>query len=865
MPQYFSPGVYVEEVDSGPRPIQGVSTSVAGAVGVTLRGPVNGKPVLVTSFPEFQRIFGGFIPEPKNAEIIKWDDKNGQRGVWWRFPNAVRGFFDNGGQQLYVKRVVSSDAKPASNLLKHGGIIAEIVGDSDADESVVRVRHAIGIGASIVVVNGITKSEIANSPVTSFDLTEGNATIRLSSPLGTEVSAARGDFIRLKTPTAAPLDAILIKGNSPGEWSNSLEVQVLPHVGATLRLRTHDSLTEDAAKTAFGRLAIESKVIGGTRKINLNDDHTLADTNVVRIRGRKYTLRNPDDIESEVQKISVSSISNPTGGFSIKFNGTIGATPATATASAITAAEIEAAIVSAGVNSADINVAGDLPGETTIAFQAGLAGARQPQIEIVSNTIGPDSPVVTVETHGGPKSFTVDAETEDDGQDWALDTPVQKLRAAKFGDATVFASGASRLYPKAMVEISNGKEKEFLTVKRVLGDQIEFSSEPSHGIHEDDRIFVIEAEVTARLVENGRAVQQEQFSNLKLDSDDKETDPSFIVNHINRRSELIEVSTSGTNLVATGLDTFPGTGTPGFIKLEKGDNALASLSSNNFVGIDGGSGNRTGIKSLEDIEDISIVMVPGLWARSVVGELLRHCDAMKYRMAILDSPHDSQIQEIREYRAQFDSKRAALYYPWIKSRQPGVEDDIVIPPSGHVAGIYASVDTRRGYHKAPANEIVRGITEINQDVNKREQDLLNPNGINALRFFPGRGNRVWGARTISSDTNFKYVNVRRTFNFIERSIDEGTQFVVFEPNNPELWSRVRQTVGNFLNTQWRNGALEGKTPDEAFFVACDRGTTMTQDDIENGRLIVEVGIAPVFPAEFVIFKIQKFTADSKLA
>ena len=268
---------------------------------------------------------------------------------------------------------------------------------------------------------------------------------------------------------------------------------------------------------------------------------------------------------------------------------------------------------------------------------------------------------------------------------------------------------------------------------------------------------------------------------------------------------------------------------------------------------------------MEDIEDISLVLVPGMWARSIVNELTSHCDFMKYRMAILDAPLESDIQEVRAFRSKFDSKRAALYYPWVKARQPGIVDDVTVPPSALMAGIYSDVDSRRGFHKAPGNEIIRGITEINQDVSRREQDLLNPRGINALRFFPGRGNRVWGARTISSDSNFKYVNVRRIFNFVESSIDSGTQFVVFEPNDPTLWARVRQTVKNFLNTQWRNGVLEGAAPEEAYYVECNRGITMTQDQIENGQLICEIGIAPVFPAEFVVFRIQKFTADSKLA
>jgi uncharacterized protein len=187
---------------------------------------------------------------------------------------------------------------------------------------------------------------------------------------------------------------------------------------------------------------------------------------------------------------------------------------------------------------------------------------------------------------------------------------------------------------------------------------------------------------------------------------------------------------------------------------------------------------------------------------------------------------------------------------------------VVAPPSGHLAGIYARVDVERGVHKAPANELIRGIVQIDQTINKREQDLLNPFpiNINVLRFFPDRGNRVWGARVVTSDPEWKYINVRRLFIFLESSLTVGTQWVVFEPNDEPLWARVRASVSNFLTTVWRSGALQGATAAEAFFVKCDR-TTMTQDDIDNGRLIILVGVAPVKPAEFVIFRIQQKTLE----
>lgn len=299
-----------------------------------------------------------------------------------------------------------------------------------------------------------------------------------------------------------------------------------------------------------------------------------------------------------------------------------------------------------------------------------------------------------------------------------------------------------------------------------------------------------------------------------------------------------------------------------WLDLPGGADNLGGLSVDDFVGVDGGSGNRTGIQALEDIDEISICLAPGMWSSTVHSALIQHCETLKDRFAVIDSQDDLDIERIREVREIIDTKYAALYYPWIEVRDPSVRRNVEIAPSGHMAGIYARVDVERGVHKAPANEVIRGITKIAQDVTKREQDLLNPKGINALRFFPGRGNRVWGARTLSSDSSWKYINVRRLFIFVEESIDEGTQFVVFEPNDEPLWARVRQTITNFLTTVWRSGALQGTKPDEAFFVKCDF-TTMTQDDIDNGRLICVIGIAPVKPAEFVIFRIQQKTRESQ--
>ncbi len=276
----------------------------------------------------------------------------------------------------------------------------------------------------------------------------------------------------------------------------------------------------------------------------------------------------------------------------------------------------------------------------------------------------------------------------------------------------------------------------------------------------------------------------------------------------------------------------------------------------------------SGFAALEDIEDIAIVMAPAASAmgetahRGTVVEMQRHCRKMRYRVGIVDAREGMSISEIRSFRDNFDDSRLALYYPWVVVADPRrVTDTIQVPPAGFVAGVYASTDVQRGVHKAPANEPVIGALRFAQEINRFQQELLNPVGINCLRSFPGRGHRVWGGRTLSSDPEWKYVNVRRYFLYLERSIDKSTQWVVFEPNGERLWANVRTTVEDFLYNEWFNGRLLGSSPKQAYFVRCDR-STMTQNDLDNGRLVCEIGVAPLRPAEFVIFRIGQKTADA---
>jgi phage tail sheath protein FI len=287
----------------------------------------------------------------------------------------------------------------------------------------------------------------------------------------------------------------------------------------------------------------------------------------------------------------------------------------------------------------------------------------------------------------------------------------------------------------------------------------------------------------------------------------------------------------------------------------------SALDDIDLIGSDGGPGNRTGIEALRERDDIALVAVPGVTMESVQAALLVHCEQLRYRFAVLDGIHSSDVSAIQAHRNNHDSKYGGYYTPWLLTMDLATGREMLAPPAGYVLGICARVDNERGVHKAPANEVVRGITGIGLPFGDGEQDVLNPIGVNLIREFEGRGIRVWGGRTTTSDTEWKYVNVRRLFIYLEHSIDRGTQWVVFEPNNESLWQRVVETIDSFLFGVWKSGALMGTKPEDAYFVRCDR-TTMTQDDIDNGRLVCEIGVAPAYPAEFVIFRIGQFTASS---
>ncbi len=407
------------------------------------------------------------------------------------------------------------------------------------------------------------------------------------------------------------------------------------------------------------------------------------------------------------------------------------------------------------------------------------------------------------------------------------------------------------------------------------GDVVEFNG-TFHKIKAIlDDVVVFEDKMPDSVVDNGAVpknfVYLVTFDLMVTAGDDSETytdmtlnnqSPAFIGNRM-KHSAIVKLEVKDTEKALSPVESILGKGvTSGAFLLAGGsDGTIAKVKAGTFIGEDGGPGNRTGLQAFLENSIISMIAVPGVTDPEVIVALVAHCENLKNRFAVLDMPGDMyKTEDLIRYRGLIDSTYAAMYHPWIQVLDRSTGNAGFIPPSGAIMGVYSRTDIARGVHKAPANETIF-CTGLKTNYNKGEQDILNPEGINLIRSFPGQGIRVWGARTASSNSAFKYVNVRRLFIFVEESIKANTNWVVFEPNDQMLWQRVALTVSSFLDGLWRNGMLAGSTASESYFV--EIGTsTMTRDDIMNGRLICNIGIAPSRPAEFVIFRVTQHTAEA---
>jgi phage tail sheath protein FI len=343
---------------------------------------------------------------------------------------------------------------------------------------------------------------------------------------------------------------------------------------------------------------------------------------------------------------------------------------------------------------------------------------------------------------------------------------------------------------------------------------------------------------------------------------------TFYESQINQISNLITVKQLMPGIPNIESLESPLTSPPSFSPIPLQSGVDGTIAPEDFTGEGSGPDNKVGLEALKDVDEISILCCPDEFyfpddtKNSVIrNALVDQCETLKYRFAILQAPVKLQSPENNNPTINSPRGYAAFYFPWVWITNPISGVPVLIPPGGHIAGIYARSDTNRGVHKDPANEVIRGITQLQVQTNDQQQAILNPKGVDCLRYFKGQGNLVWGGRTTSPDPDWKYINVRRLFIFVEHSIQLGTQWVVFEPNDETLWARARRSVSEFLTGLWKDGMLQGATKEQAFFVRCDR-TTMTQADLDNGRFIMLIGIAPVKPAEFVIFRIGQYAGGS---
>ena len=914
MAEYLHPGVYIEEKSFRSPPFEGVSTSTAGLVGRTRKGP-EGKPTLVTSFAEFTRTFGD--PFPVNAATPP------QLGDY--LGHAVRAFFDNGGKRAYIVRTLGQGALP-SHVQVATGPVYRLAGSTsvrgptttiplntvrglDSTSSLDVYSHApdgtdtfrfnlpltgVDVSRSTVSVNlpaGVTLPNGSTYFLDPLDSPAANAgpvfTARSNgkdgNALSVQIRPSESPAVKLVAQRffkAAPMVASFSGvgtdvGPSSGATTMDLPALGVVDVGDTLHFA--DPNTEDAQITAIdlapavtvaatpasgptqssGMVTLTKR--GGVTpaaaipiyKLGAGEQVTLAGGNLTLPYGALALLHKDDEITIgglSAKLTAEPSFATPTVGTA---DITITKNHPTTNVTIVKTGEIDAA-----THTKRLLVADTTGLATTVA-------TPQP-ISITDGTNTFDATVVLVD---GLKNTVLIQSTATIPDGWVS---FELLQAAGASD-TVAVASTSAFYVGGLVELFDGAAGQYFLVKSIDSGtrQVTLDGTPLPIVLPADpnarKAVMRTLEIDVLIYEGG--VLAETFSGLTWNPDTTtEAGRRYLVDRLNdpdTGSQIVSVSW-GSGPSSVDIDSQPTTEDGFPLALDGGDDG-APLAALDLIGQDHGPGARTGIEALKEKTDIALIAVPGVTDEEVQQALLNQCENLKYRFAILDGkPGVSDITQIEAHRGNYDSLYGGYYTPWLKTIDINTGATMLAPPSGYVLGICARVDNNRGVWKAPANEVVQNILDVELPFTDGEQDVLNPLGINLIRAFEGRGIRVWGARTTSSDAEWRYVNVRRLFIFLEHSIDNGTQWVVFEPNNEALWARVKEAIESFLFGVWKSGALMGTKPEEAYFVRCDR-TTMTQDDIDNGRLVCLIGVAPAYPAEFVIFRIGQFTASTNQA
>lgn len=795
MPEYLAPGVYVEEIEIGAKPIEGVSTTTTGFLGMAERGDLN-KPTLVTSFAEYQRIFGGYLAEK---------DYGNKRGL----PYAVEGFFVNGGQRLYVSRVATEKAAKSS------GFLPDISGKS------------------------ISLAEEVKAKAITLKVKEDATGLKKDDVLLLK-DGPQSEYLKfVSTAKALTLDV-------PLSQSYAIDTDITKmKQGATAY-----TIQEDMAANAVV-IKLDKVTNLGENDVLIINDATNPEICIVKSVDAiensievKTPLRFAHAANVEIKKLTTTTTTKKL----------ISVVKTGYTVVPITATDTDFSPDDAIKIGEDYFIIKATDADKVILIADELKHQHKKDKEIKQLVPAIEVKAVNEGTWGDKIKIVVKESTPSSA----------KLTADALNQNFLDLDTVTGMEKGTLLKLST-TPSSYKTVTEVI------KTDDTKRVVLENAVGSLSAGKEVSTVEFDIMVSfdgfDEAFKNLSMN----EAHSRYVEKVITpESSKLISVKDVSTTVEASQkIPMPPQDKEPGW-KLSGGNDGIPDDSELNttYEGKDDTEpAKRAGIYTLKNIDEISIVAIPGITTQHLQNKLIIHCESMKDRFAVLDSEEKADLDAIQRQGNLYDSKYAALYYPWIRVFDPLSKKRINVSPSGYMCGIYARSDTERGVHKAPANEVVRGalgLEEFNgykRIITKGQQDILNPKGINCIRAFPGRGIRVWGARTTSSDALWKYINVRRLFLFIEESIEDGTQWVVFEPNDEKLWARVRQTITQFLTRVWKDGALMGSTPGEAFFVKCDR-TTMTQDDIDNGRLIVIIGVAPVKPAEFVIFRIAQWAGGS---
>lgn len=432
------------------------------------------------------------------------------------------------------------------------------------------------------------------------------------------------------------------------------------------------------------------------------------------------------------------------------------------------------------------------------------------------------------------------------------------------GDEAVHVKSTHGLTPGTLVRIHDAQNEQWTVVRSVAGKRLILADPLARAFASAAPTYVVAHTFDLKVRDLER---EERFGELSLFGNSAR----FVERVINEQSRLIRCTALRPSTpveLAEPIEVAE-------VSLSGGADGLTDLGPEDFIGHDRGPGDRRGLMSLVEYDEIDLVAMPDLMnaferstrftlrgVEAVQEAAVTICERAINRFALLDMPPGADFEEALRWRRQIDSPRAALYFPWVVVLRGGKR--VTVPPCGHVAGIIARSDRAIGVHKAPANEIVEGIVDLDVLLRDTHLALLNDAGINCMRPFGPRGLRLWGARTTSSDPEWRYINVRRTVSAIAAAIEAGMQWVVFETNNPDLWKRVARQISAFLMGLRERGMLSGATPEEAFFVKCD-GETNPGPEVDAGRLTTLIGLAVTRPVEFIVFRLSQRLEDEAQA